>query len=98
MFKSSDNDKIVDYMNEIVSRGYLPSLQKLGINRWINHWNRLQKLFLVDCPDDVLHNITDAVCWGFLPVLQTLCIKHYVEFNADIARLLSQLDVIFHET
>ena len=88
-------------MNEIVSRGFLPSLQKLGINRFENrnvHWNRLEKLMLIQCEDDALRNIADAVCWGYLPVLQTLCVKNFAGYNADFVRTLSQLGVSCHQT
>ena len=99
--KHEDNDKIINCMNDIVSRGFLPSLQKLGIDRFENrttHWNRLEKLTLIYCEDDALRNIADAVCWGYLPVLHTLCVKYFQGYNADFVRTLSQLGVSCHRT
>ena len=69
VFDSSEDDRVIEYMNEIVSRGYLPSLQKLRINRFENkntHWNRLEKLMLNYCEDYALRNIADAVFWEYL--------------------------------
>ena len=63
MHWSRDFDNI-DYINEIVSLGYLPSLTKLGINRLENrnvHWKNLEKLMLDNCEDEGLRNIADAV-------------------------------------
>ena len=99
--KHKDDDNIINYMNEIVSQGFLPSLQKLGINRFENrdtHWNCLEKLTLIYCEDNALRNISDAVCWGYLPVLHTLCVKHFEGYNADYVRTLSQLGVSCHRT
>ena len=100
-FKYEDDDKIINYMNEIVSKGFLPSLQKLGITCFKNrttHWNCLEKLVLVNCEDDALGNIADAVCWGYLPVLHTLCVQDFEGYNADFVRTLSQLGVSCHRT
>ena len=100
--KDEDNDKkIINYINDIVSRGFLPSLQKLGIDRFENrnvHWNCLEKLVLINCEDDALRNIADAVCWGYLPVLHTLCVNIFLGYNADFVRTLSQLGVSCHQT
>ena len=94
-------DQVTDYMNEIVSRGYLPSLQKLGINRFENRnvlWNRLEKLKLFECKDDALRNIADAVRRGLQPALRTLCIPDFEGYDAEIVRTLSQLGVSCHKT
>ena len=101
MVKSSDNDKVIDYMNEIVSRGYLPSLQKLGIDHFENrnvHWNRLEKLMLLECNDEALRNIANAVRRGLLPALRTLCIWNFEGYDAEIVRTLSQLCVSCHRS
>ena len=74
----SEDDKVIDYMNEIVSQGYLHSLQKLAIYLFENrnkYWNNLEKLLLVKCDDNALRNISDAVRAGYLPNLRTLCIE-----------------------
>ena len=100
-FKGVEEDKVIDYMNEIISFGYLPSLQKLGINRFDNrnaHWNCLEKLFLDECKENELSNITDSVFWGYLPTLQTLCVKDFRGHNAEDTRMLSQLGVSCHQT
>ena len=94
-------DQVTDYMNEIVSRGYLPSLQKLGINRFENRnvlWNRLEKLKLFECKDDALCNIADAVRRGLQPALRTLCIPDFEGYDAEIVRTLSQLGVSSHKS
>ena len=101
MFKEGEDEKVIDYINEIVRHGCLSCLQNLGINRFQNrnvHWNCLEKLFLTDCKDDSLRNITDAAIWGYQPVLHTLCIKSFRGYNADIVCTLSQLGVSCHET
>ena len=98
LFLHDKDDQVIDFMNDIVSRGYLPSLQRLGINRFDNrnvHWNPLEKLFLVGCE---LSNITDAVFWGYLPTLNTLCVEYFEWRNAEDVRLLSQLGVSCHTT
>ena len=100
-FMDCEDDQVVDYMNEIVNRGYLPSLEKLGISRFDNrnvHWNRLEKLFLDECKENELSNITDAVFWGYLPTLQTLCVKDFRGHNAEDTRMLSDLGVSCHQT
>ena len=99
-FVSSEDDLVIDYMNEIVSRGYLPSLQKLGINLFQNrnvHWNRLERLLLVECKDDALRNIADRAFWEYLPALSTLCIEDFEGYDADIVRYLSRLGVSSHK-
>ena len=101
MFKDDEDDQVVDYMNDIVSRGCLPSLQKLGISRFEaknGYWNHLVKLYLAKCEDDELHNIAGAVSWGYLPVLQTLCVEDFEGHNAEIVSMLSQLGVSCHQT
>ena len=90
-----------DYLNEIVSHGYLPSLQKLGIYRFENrnvHWNGLEKLMLRECNDEALSNIADAARRGFQPALRTLCIRHFEGYDAEIVRTLSELGVSCHQT
>ena len=99
--KHKDDDNIINYMNEIVSQGFLPSLQKLGINCFENRdtkWNCLEKIVLINCKDDALRNIADAVCWGYLPVFHTLCVKNFAGYNADFVRTLCQLGVSCHRT
>ena len=101
MFKDDEDDRVTNYLHEIVSRGYLASLQKLGINRFEtknSHWNHLVKLYLAKCKDDELHNIAGAVSWEYLPVLQTLCVKEFRGHNAEIVHMLSQLGVSCHVT
>ena len=101
MIKVDEDYQVMEYMNEIVSRGYLPSLQKLGINGFENrnvHWNRLEKLLLLQCKDDSLSNIADAVRRGLQPALSTLCIEDFEGYDAEIVRTLSQLDVSCHQT
>ena len=96
--QDSDN-KVIDYMNEIVSLGYLPSLTKLGINRFENrnvHWKKLERLMLRSCEDEGLRNIADAVVGGFLPVLHTICVEGVQGYDADIVRTLSQFGVSCH--
>ena len=95
------DNQLIDYMNEIVSRGYLPSLQKLGINQFQNrtvNWNRLEKLMLKKCNDEALRNIADAVRRELLPALRTLCIKNFEGYDAQIVLTLSQLGVSCHKT
>ena len=73
-----DDSRLVIYLNEIVRYGYLSSLQKLGINHFENRgvrFDRLEKLFLVYCKDYSLRNISNAVCWGYRPVLQTCALR-----------------------
>ena len=90
MFKEGEDEKeVIDYMNDIVRHGCLPSLQKLGINRNV-HWNRLEKLFLVDCKNDALRNIFDGFTKAFQRALCPLCIKSFRGYNADIVCTLSQ--------
>ena len=99
-FDSSEDDRVIDYLNEIVSRGYLPSLQKLGTNRFGNkniHWNHLEKLILYQCKDDELQNIAEAVFWEYLPALSTLCIEDFEGYDADIVHYLSHLGVSCHQ-
>ena len=86
---------------KIVSRGYLPSLQKLGIDHFENrnvHWNRLEKLMLFECNDEALRNIANAVRRGLLPALRTLYIWNFEEYDAEIVRTLSQLCVSCHRS
>ena len=100
MFNESEDNKVIDYMNDIVSRGYLPSLQRLGIDRFDNknvHWNRLEKLILLQCKDDELQKIADAVFWEYLPALSTLCIEDFEGYDADFVRYLSHLGVSCHK-
>ena len=100
VFDSSEDDRVIDYLNEIVSRGYLPSLQKLGINRFDNknvHWNHLETLMLYQCKDDELQNIAEAAFWEYLPALSTLCIEDFEGYNADIVHYLSHLGVSCHK-
>ena len=92
---------VIDYINDIVSRGYLPSLTKLRINGFQNknaHWSHLEKLMLVKCDDDALRSIAEAVRSGFLPALSTLCIQRFEGYDAEIVRRLSQLGVSCHKT
>ena len=101
LFEASEDDQVMEYLNEIVGRGYLPSLQKLGINHFENrnvHWNRLEKLLLFQCEDDALCNIADAVRRGLQPALRTLCIEDFEGYDAEIVRTLSQLGVSCHKT
>ena len=96
-FKYDEHDQAIDYLNEIVSRGYLSSLQKLGIRRFENKnvpWKNLEKIFLIDCTDDTLRNIAVAKK-RYLPALQTLCIRDFEGHDADLVR---QLDVSCHRT
>ena len=91
---------MIDYMNEIVSCGYLSSLQKLGINRFENrnvHWNHLETIFLTECKDDALRNIADTR-EKYLPALQTLCVNMYQAYDVDNIRTLSKLGVSCHKT
>ena len=100
-FDGNEYDEITDYMNEIVGRGFLPSLRKLGINLFGHrnkHWNNLEKLMLNQCEDDALRNIMDAVCWVYLPALRTLCIRYFDGHDADIVCTLSQLGVSCHKS
>ena len=102
--RTSDGDieyEVIDYMNEIVDRGILPSLRKLGIYLFENrntHWNNLEKLMLIQCEDNALRNISDAVRAGCLPNLRTLCIEEFEGYDADIVHSLSQLDVSCHQS
>ena len=101
VFNESEDYKVIDYLNERVSNGYLPSLTKLGINRFLNKkvfWTHLEKLKLNECDNDSLSNIADAVPSGFLPALNTLCIKYFEGYNADIVRTLSQHGVSCHKS
>ena len=96
-----EDDKVVDALNKIVSLGFLSSLTKLGINRFLNkkvHWSRLEKLFLLKCEDDTLRNISDAISWGYLPAFQTLCVKVFEGHNAEVVSFLSELGVSCHRT
>ena len=100
-FKDVQDDQVIDYMNEIVSCGYLSALQKLGINHFENrnvHWNRLEKLILNQCQDNALRNVADAVGRKLQPALRTLCIEDFEGYNAEIVRTLSQLGVSCHKT
>ena len=100
-FKYGEDDKVIDCMNELIDRGYLSSLQKLGIDSFENrnvHWKSLEKLMLSECKDDALCNIVDTACWGYLPKLRTLCIQNFEGHDADIVRTLSQLGVSCHKT
>ena len=75
-FNYDEDDQLIDYMNEIVSRGYLSSLTKLEINHFGRSnvlWKSLEKLVLFKCEKYALRNIADAVRSGFLPEL-----IHYV--------------------
>ena len=90
---SRKEDKVIDYINEIVSLGYLCSLKKLGINYLENRdvrWKNLEKLILCECKDDALRNIANAVRSGLLPALTTLCIRYIEGYDADIVRSFSQ--------
>ena len=80
-FKNVQDDTVIDYMNELVSRGYLSSLKKLGINHFLHRNKRwcLEKLVLLFCKSDALCNITDGVRCGYLPELRTLCIENFSE-------------------
>ena len=101
MFNDSEYEKVIYYMNEIVSRGYLPSIQTLGIDCFQIknvHWNHLGRLLLNECENDALSNIADAVCWGYLPVFRTLCVCDFEGHDAEIVRTLSQLSVSCHQT
>ena len=101
MFGDSEIDKVIDYINEIVSHSAVPSIRKLGINRFVNnntHWKHLETLYLAECQDDVLCNIFNAVCSGYLPALRTLCAENFDGYNADYVRTLSQLGVSCHKT
>ena len=103
MFERTEDDRVVEYMNEIpvVSKGYLSSLQKLGINRFESrnvHWNCLEKVFLTECKGDALDNIVDSVRSKFLPALRILCVTDFRGHNAEIVLALSELGVSCHET
>ena len=102
MFGNSEIDKVIVYMNEIVSHSALSSIRKLAIDRFLNksstHWKHLETLYLAECQDDVLSNIFDAVCWGYLPALRTLCTENFEGYSADIVLSLSQLGVSCHKT
>ena len=100
-FKANEDAKVVDALNKMVSRGFISSLENLGIDRFFNrkvHWSRLQKLVLLECNGDALQNFADAVSWGYLPVLKTLCVKDFRGHNAEDVRWLSELGVSCHET
>ena len=96
----AQDDKVIDYMNELVSHGCLSSLKKLGINHFLNRnkcWC-LEKLVLLFCKSDTLRNITDGVRCGYFSELQTLCIENFSGHNAGVVRTLSQLGVWCHKT
>ena len=98
-FTKGEYDQVMDYMNGLTGRGYLSSLQKLGIDFFDNRnvqWRRLEKVYMLG--HETLGNITDAVFWGYLPTLNTLCIEDFEEHNAEDVRLLAQLGVYCHVT
>ena len=93
--------EVMNSLNNIVRRGYLSSLQEFGINHSESKnvfWKGLEKLFLIQCKDDALVNIADAIRSGFLPALRTLCIQRFEGYDAEIVRTLSQLGVTCHQT
>ena len=53
---------------------------------------------LLQCGDNVLHNITDAVSMWDLPALKSLCIQKFEGYDVDIVQTLSQLGVSCHKT
>ena len=97
---SNEVDRILLYLNSVVTQGGLRSLQKLSINSYETTnilWPKLEKLCLLYCEKDSLGHISNAVDSFLLPTLRTVCIVRYQYYNANITRKLSQSGVSCHQ-